>query len=324
MSPIVPPSVSDLIARIRPGRAIEGISAVLLPFDAAGKIGWEDFKAHLLRTRDAGLQPAVNMDTGFGPQLTPAQRLDVLEVTRQALGPGVPFVAGAQPFNAPGDPLAAYRAAVEQIVELGATPIVFQSDLLAAAEGEALVALYREIGKDAPRFLAFELGPQFAPFGRIYDLPTYRRLMQLPNCAGAKHSSLSRALELERLAARDADRPDFKVYTGNDLAIDLVMYGSDYLLGLSCFDPEAFALRDRWWAAGDPRFHELNDALQAVGMVAFRDPVPAYKDSCAAYLKLTGRMKDPGVHPACPRRPAWEAELLVPLARLVAAATKAP
>jgi len=314
--------IRSVIARIRPNRRIGGISAVLLPFDAVGSIQWDNFRAHLVRTHRAGITPAVNMDTGFGPQLTVAQRTEVLRVTRETLGPGAPFVAGAQPFNAPGDPLAAYRESVEAIVKLGGTPIIFQSPLLAETDGEALVALYREIGKAAPTFLAFELGPQFAPFGRIYDLTTYRRLMAIPTCAGAKHSSLSRALELDRLAARDADRPDFKVYTGNDLAIDLVMYGSDYLLGLSCFDPEAFALRDRWWAEGDPRFYELNDALQAVGMVAFRDPVPAYKDSCAAYLNLTGRMTGAAVHPACPRRPAWEAELLAPLARLVAAASK--
>jgi dihydrodipicolinate synthase/N-acetylneuraminate lyase len=317
-------NIASLITRLKPNRRIEGISAVLLPFDAAGGIQWENFRVHLLRTHRAGLQPAVNMDTGFGPQLTPAQRDDVLRFTRDTLGPGAPFVAGAQAFNAPGDALAAYRDSVATIVKLGGTPIIFQSPLLAAAEGAALVSLYREIGQGAPAFLAFELGPQFAPFGRIYDLETYRKLMAIPNCAGAKHSSLSRALELDRLAARDADRPAFKVYTGNDLAIDLVMYGSDYLLGLSCFDPEAFALRDRWWAEGDPRFYELNDALQAVGMVAFRDPVPAYKDSCAAYLNLTGRMTDARVHPACPRRPAWESDLLAPLAKLVAAAVAAP
>jgi len=316
--------IQDLIARIRPNRTIEGVSAVLLPFDAAGTVQWENFRAHLLRTHRAGLQPAVNMDTGFGPQLDPVRRYEVLVFTRETLGPGAPFVAGAQPFNAAGDPKAAYLASVAEIVKLGGTPIVFQSLLLAAAEGAALVDLYREIGRAAPSFLAFELGKQFAPFGRIYDLDLYRRLMQIPNLAGAKHSSLSRALELERLAARDAERPDFRVYTGNDLAIDLVMYGSDYLLGLSCFDPEAFALRDRWWAEGDPRFYELNDALQAVGMVAFRDPVPAYKDSCAAYLNLTGRMTGAHVHPSCPRRPPWEKELLTPLATLVEAATRNP
>lgn len=184
-----------------------------------------------------------------------------------------------------------------------------------------MVRLYREITAPAPRALGFELGTQFAPFGRIYDLDTFKRLLDIPNLVGLKHSSLSRAQELARLHVRDQERPDFKVYTGNDLAIDMVMYGSDYLLGLSTFDPEAFALRDRWWAEGDERFYELNDALQAVGRVGFRDPVSAYKDSAAVYLKLAGRMADPLPHPACPRRPAWEAELLAPLLELVSSAT---
>ena len=94
---------------------------------------------------------------------------------------------------------------------------------------------------------------------------------------GAKHSSLRRGPEWERLRLRDAVRPEFKVFTGNDLAIDMVMYGSDYLLGLSTFAPDLFAARDRMWEAGDPGFYELNDLLQYLGFFAFRGPVPAYK-----------------------------------------------
>ncbi len=40
-------------------------------------------------------------------------------------------------------------------------------------------------------------------------------------------------IEWSRLALRDRIRPEFKIFNGNDLAIDMVMYGSDYLLGLS-------------------------------------------------------------------------------------------
>jgi dihydrodipicolinate synthase/N-acetylneuraminate lyase len=276
--------IADLAARVRPGRRIEGISAVLLPFDAGGRPDLGEFRRHVSRTRAAGLVPAVNMDTGFGPQLSPAERETILDVTRETLGAGAAFVAGAQPFGEAGEPLAGYRRSVAAIVERGATPIVFQSDLTAGRRGTDLAALYREILAPAPRGLAFELSPVFAPFGRIYDLETFERLLELPVLAGLKHSSLSRAAELDRLALRDRARPEFRVYTGNDLAIDLVMYGSDYLLGLATFDPEGFALRDRWWADGDPRFYELNDALQAVGAVAFRDPVPAYKASAAVYL----------------------------------------
>ena len=114
------------------------------------------------------------------------------------------------------------------------------------------------------------------PCGRVLALDAYAELLAIPNCLGAKHSSLSRRLEWERLALRDRVRPDFHVFTGNDLAIDMVRYGSDWLLGLSTAAPAAFAQRDRWWAEGDSRFDELDDALQALGDFAFRPPVPIH------------------------------------------------
>ena len=45
--------------------------------------------------------------------------------------------------------------------------------------------------------------------------------------------SLDRTVELERLALRDAHRLEFRIYTGNDLGINVIEYGSDYLLGLA-------------------------------------------------------------------------------------------
>ena len=55
----------DVTAQLRPGRAITGMSAVLLPYTAAGAIDWADVEAHVARTAAAGLTPAVNMDTGY-------------------------------------------------------------------------------------------------------------------------------------------------------------------------------------------------------------------------------------------------------------------
>ena len=148
--------------------------------------------------------------------------------------------------------------------------------------------------------------------------------MQIPNCLGAKHSSLSRRLEWERLAVRDSLRPEFHVFTGNDLAIDMVRYGSDWLLGLSTAWPEAFAQRDAWWAAGDPRFDELDDALQALGDFAFRPPVPAYKHSMAQALHLRGLLACDEPHPDSPRRPASDREIIRTILERIAAATEAP
>jgi dihydrodipicolinate synthase/N-acetylneuraminate lyase len=305
----------DPLALVRPRRPITGISAVLLPYTDGGDIDWPGFAALLGRTAGCGLTPAVNMDTGYGPLLTPAERLAVLDRTRTELG-GRPFIAGAVVVDAPGAPfdLEAYHRAVAPIVERGGTPVVCQSfGLTGLADGE-VAAAYEAIGRPADAVIGFELGTMFAPFGKIYPLGVFAELLQVPRLIGAKHSSLNRQAEWDRLVLRDERRPDFKLFTGNDLAIDMVMYGSDYLLGLSTFAPEAFAERDRLWQAGDPGFYELNDRLQAVGWFTFRPPVPAYKHSAAQFLHLRGRIGASATHPRSPRRPDADVPVLTELA----------
>jgi hypothetical protein len=134
--------------------------------------------------------------------------------------------------------------------------------------------------------------------------------MEIDAFVGLKHSSLDRVAEWARLDLRDRHRPGFQIYTGNDLAIDMVQYGSDYLLGLSTFAPDLFAERDRLWADRDPRFYELNDALQHLGNVAFRPPVPAYRHSAAVFLRLRGWIDSDATPNGVPRRDADEAERL--------------
>src|SRR2546430_3315722 len=51
-----------------------------------------------------------------------------------------------------------------------------------------------------------------------------------------------------------------------------------------------FAERDRLWEAGDPRHYGLSDALQYLGNVAFREPVPAYKHSAAILDRKSTRL----------------------------------
>lgn len=296
---------------ILPRRKITGYSSILLPFRAAGAVDWDSFCTHVARTAEAGLTPAVNMDTGYVNLIAERTRVDVLRCTRDTLS-GQPFTAGAFVHDRADDSfdrLACYRQ-IEQIQSYGGIPTIFQSFGLTGLRSDQLIAAYADMGRHAPQFLAFELGKMFAPFGKIYDLATYEGLLGIKECIGAKHSSLSRKLEWERLALRDKIRPDFKVFTGNDLAIDMVMYGSDYLLGLSTFAPDYFALRDRFWLEGDPRFYELNDILQYLGHFAFRNPVPAYKHSAAQFLKLRGWTLCDDTHPQSPTRPASDIPIL--------------
>ena len=301
----------DPARMLRPRRRIEGLSAVLLPFQPNGDVDWAGFAAHVRRTVAAGLGPAVNMDTGYGYLIDDATRRRALELTRSESGGGR-FVAGAFVLDQPGAKFDAdgYARQIAMIQDFRGMPVIFQSYGLTQSPDEAIVPAYETLARYTTRFIGFELGPVFAPFGKIYSLDVFRGLMGIKQCIGAKHSSLRRDLEWERLRLRDATRPDFKVYTGNDLAIDMVMYGSDYLLGLSTFAPDVFAMRDAAWATGSPAFYELNDLLQDLGWFAFRPPVPAYKHSAAMFLKLRGWIGCDATHPKSPKRPNSDLEIL--------------
>jgi len=305
----VEPNSIDPVALIRPCRAIRGISAILLPFHSNGEVDWEGFTAHVQRTVRAGLAPAVNMDTGYAHLIDDATRTRALDLTRAETND---FVAGAFVGDKPGTAFDVdeYFRQMEMIQSKDGTPVIFQSFGLTGQSDEAIVASYAKLAKNTDAIIGFELGDMFAPFGKIYSLEVYRGLLGIERLIGAKHSSLSRELEWQRLMLRNELRPEFRVFTGNDLAIDMVMYGSDYLLGLSTFAPDVFAKRDAAWATGDQAFYELNDWLQYLGFLAFRPQVPAYKHSAAMFLKLRGWLDCDDTHPDSPTRPDSDREIL--------------
>jgi dihydrodipicolinate synthase/N-acetylneuraminate lyase len=315
----------DPLSLLRPRRAIRGISAILLPMRPAGGVDWEAFAAHVARTAAAGIAPAVNMDTGYVQLIDDATRREALAIARATIGSAGELVAGACVVDSPGAAFdeAAYVRQLEMIAAAGATPVIFPSFGLTAGSDADFIARHHGLARHVPAFIGFELSTAFVPSGRVLGLEAYADLVQLPACLGAKHSSLSRRLEWERLAVRDSLRPEFHVFTGNDLAIDMVRYGSDWLLGLSTAWPEAFAQRDAWWAAGDPRFDELDDALQALGDFAFRPPVPAYKHSLAQALALRGLLVCDEPHPGSPRRPGSDREIIRAILERIATALAA-
>jgi hypothetical protein len=244
---------------LRPGRRITGMAAVLLPFDETGAVDWDALAAGVERTAAAGLVPAVNMDTGYGPALDTAARARVLAVTAAALAgaepaPGWTFVAGAHVDDpSPEFSAGAHRAALAEVAAAGGVPILFPSAGLAGLADGAVADAHAAVAPAVDRLLAFELGRQFHPVGRIWSLAT--------------------------------------------------------------FAPEAFACRDRLWAAGDARALAVDDALQALGAVAFRPPVPAYRHDAALVWRQRGWAATARVHPDCPTRRDGEADLLEALVR---------
>ena len=161
----------DPIKMLRPRRRIEGFSAILLPFLANGDVDWPGFTAHTRRTVQAGLGPAVNMDTGYGNLIDDATKRRALEITQAECG-GCSYVAGAFVGDQPGAAFNfdAYARQMAMIQQFGGTPVIFQSYGLTQQSDDAIVAAYAKLGTVAERFVGFELGTMFAPFGKIYSL----------------------------------------------------------------------------------------------------------------------------------------------------------
>src|SRR5579859_6255976 len=308
-------NIGTIIGRLETGRKVQGIAAALLPFEAEGRIAVEAFQNHLRATQRAGLMNAVNMDTGYVNYLGEAEKLAVLQWTRDALGKATPFVAGAYIEGLDGDIVFLYRKQMDTILGFGGIPILFQTSRLYGTSPAEKAAVYQNASRGYAHVLAFELGRMFAPNGEIFEDEMFLRLLDIPEIKGLKHSSLDRQVELARLALKNKHRPEFRIYTGNDLGINMLEYGSDYLLGLAAFAPEKFSARDRLWEARDPDYYALSVALEYLGIVVFRAPVFAYKHSAAVFLNLIGRIPSDRTHPQNPKRSAWEAEIMADCAR---------
>ena len=62
---------------IIPRRRITGMSAILLPHLDPQTPDWPALEAHIARTHEAGLTPAVNMDTGYVQLIDDATRVRI-------------------------------------------------------------------------------------------------------------------------------------------------------------------------------------------------------------------------------------------------------
>ena len=271
---------------IRP-REITGMSAILLPMLDPTTPDWDAFDAHVARTAAAGLVPAVNMDTGYAHLLDAATKTPVLDRTEAIVGGE--FVAGAFDLGDAVDDPRAGRDAGDRAERPHCRRRTSSPPTATIAEA-------------VDRFIGFELSPLFHPAGRIWDLATYKEVLHIEQCVGAKHSSLEREPEWERLrvARRRASRlPRAHRQRPRHRHGDVRQR-----LPARTLHVRTRPVRDAvtsTWADGDARFYELNDALQHLGNVAFRPPVPAYRHSAALFLRMRGWIASDATPDGVPR-----------------------
>jgi dihydrodipicolinate synthase/N-acetylneuraminate lyase len=306
---IAPHQLTLVLRHLTPARVIDGMAALVLPFDEDGGADLDALASLVARTYAAGLTPAVNLHAGYVELLTDDQRQDVLTVTA-GVARGRRFVAGAYVDVHDVTLTTRYGRELERIARQGGTPILVPCAALTALDEDRIADIHRDVTASYPGTLAMELGRVFASFGRVYSLDLFQRLMDVPTLAGLHHASQERLPEWYRLEARDVRRPEFRIYSGNDLAADMVSCGSDYLLAVAGMSVEAFAQRDRLWSAGDSRVTAVNDLVQYLGSLACRPPSGAYRHSAAQFLHARGIIPSASPHPQSTRRPDTDVELL--------------
>ena len=167
---------------LRPRRKITGMSAILLPVrppraDRLGRVPRPTSTApsppacpgrqhgHRVRQPAHPGREAAGARRDAGPGRRPdVRRRGVRRRSRRA--PPSTWTPTAGPSTRSATP--------------AARPVIFQSYGLTALDGERVLDAYRAIAKHCRRFIGFELGTMFAPFGRIYDLDTYAGLLGDP------------------------------------------------------------------------------------------------------------------------------------------------
>jgi dihydrodipicolinate synthase/N-acetylneuraminate lyase len=297
------------LRHLTPGRVLDGVAALPLPWLASGRPDFTALAALLTNAYAAGLTPAVNTFAGSVDLLSEDERQDVL-TTAAGVARGRRFFAGALPQPGPGAIATRYARAVEHIARQGGTALLLQVEDLVQQDDDRIVETYRVASSTNRGTVAVEVGRALPGAGRLYSLDLFHRLIDVPQLAGLVHTSLDRVQEWFRIEARDVRRPEFRIYSGNELAADMVSYGSDYLLGVSGVVPDAFALRDRFWRAGDPRGFAVNDVIQYLGCLLYRSPIAASRHSALQFLQARGVIADARPHPAADRRAAADVPML--------------
>lgn len=193
----------------------------MVPLDERGEINEDELRRYidwLIARGVHGLYP--NGSTGEFIRFTPQERRRIIQIVCQQAAGRVPVLAGASEANARET-----IAACEAYAGYGARAVAIVSPFYYKLSPESVYAYFREIALHSPIDVTLYNIPMFAS---PIDVPTIKRLAELPRIVGIKDSSGDLAFMMRMIAAVRPVRPDFSFLTGWEaVLVPMLLIGCD-------------------------------------------------------------------------------------------------
>ncbi len=203
-------------------KKIEGVfTPHIIPLDSAGQIDEAELRRYidwLIAKGVHGLYP--NGSTGEFTRFTVEERRRIVEIVCDQAAGRVLVLAGAAETN-----VRETIRACEHYAGCGARAVAIVSPFYYRLSPEAIFAYFHEIAANSPIDVTLYNIPLFAS---PIDVPTIRRLAELPRIVGIKDSSGDLTFLMRMIAAVRPVRPDFSFLTGWEaLLVPSLLLGAD-------------------------------------------------------------------------------------------------
>jgi dihydrodipicolinate synthase/N-acetylneuraminate lyase len=185
---------------------------ILIPYNQQGGINEQELRRLVRWLIDKGIHGLYpNGSTSEFTRLTRHERQRVAQITCEESGGRVPVLAGAAEAN-----VSETLTACETYAKYGATAVAIVSPYYFRSGAESVYAYFAEIAASSPIDVTLYNIPAFAS---PIDVPTIRRLAELPRIIGIKDATGDITSMMRMISAVRPLRPDFAFLTGWDPAL---------------------------------------------------------------------------------------------------------
>jgi 4-hydroxy-tetrahydrodipicolinate synthase len=201
---------------------LEGIfTPTVVAYDDRGEINEPELRRFLSWLIDKGVHGLYpNGSTGEFTRLTAEERRRIVKITCEEARGRVPVLAGAAEAN-----VKETLAACETYAGFGARAVAIVSPFYYRLSPESILAHFTEIAKNSPIDVTLYNIPMFAS---PIDVPTIRKLAELPRIVGIKDSSGDLAFMMRMISAVRPIRRDFSFLTGWEaVLVPMLLIGCD-------------------------------------------------------------------------------------------------